>query len=94
MTKPLHPTARSIKTGQVIYLICYEWNSRDYCIHSVKVMGKNFPFPLEGQIVDFAPVDWLRRRMASKEYCSMKIDFFHSKRKALSRMKQLQRGTL
>ncbi|MAY41692.1 MULTISPECIES: hypothetical protein [unclassified Neptuniibacter] len=97
MTKPLHPAAESLKAGQTLYIACYHPTPHgwDHYVHSIQVTGSNrdrYPAPVEGCIIDAAPVDWLKIRMSLEAYAFLKCDFFYSKRKAISRMKELQRG--
>jgi hypothetical protein len=99
MTKPLHPTAESIKAGQTIYMVCATPDQRCslyYFVHAITITGKSSMRPKEGEVMEFAPVDWIKAKMTKPGYSNnlfylLKNDFFYSKRKAISRMKELQR---
>lgn len=99
MTKPLHPTAESIKAGQTIYLLCFDWASPEgtHHVRPITITGKSEPSVKEGEFIEFAPINWLQNKMrmpgyATDPYYPLKYSLFHSKRKALSRMKQMQQG--
>lgn len=91
MTKPKHPTARSIRTGQTIYQVCCYYD-RGYVpfIGSVTVGSKSTPDPSRGDRASTASPRYLRRALSGMDPW-LRMYLFYSPRRAETFRKQLEK---
>ena len=92
MTKPKHPTVKSLRTGQTIYQVCVNdaggANPAAFG-RQITVGSKRTPYPRLGDWVIEAPVDYLRNILATMPDW-LKGYVFYSKKRAERFAKQLE----
>ena len=90
MTKPKHPTAKTLRQGQTIYSLGYNGPMHaPYTVHSFFVQSQKAPPPEPYVSVSGMPVNFIREN--NTHWSSVWWDIFYSRRRAEAKAKRLNR---
>ena len=89
MAKPKHPTIRSLRQGQTIYLVPYPYDGEIWTVVKYRLYSHKTPLPPKGQMIEKLPVTKVKESLKKITFNNNQV--FYSRKKAQSRADMLNK---